>query len=63
MAGWAGTHHAPIVSLAQELVAEDPVVLRHDPCCHFNAVGHKRVAEVLLPHIRARLEGPLSVPM
>lgn len=61
MKEWAATHSAPFVSLAKELVADEPTALRHDTCCHFNPAGHKRVAEVLLPHIRARLEGPLSV--
>ncbi|HMV68055.1 MAG TPA: SGNH/GDSL hydrolase family protein, partial [Myxococcota bacterium] len=60
MRGWAEAHHAPAVSLAAELVGDDPAVLRHDLCCHFNPVGHERVAEVLLPHVRARLAGPRS---
>lgn len=35
------------VDVAAALVGEDVEALRLDPCCHYNAAGHTRLAEVL----------------
>ncbi len=38
---------ARVVDLAQQLVDLDHLELRADPCCHFNAAGHRVLAERL----------------
>ena len=37
----------PVYPLQQELLAEDPLKLRMDPCCHFNAQGHQVLAPLM----------------
>lgn len=37
----------PAYVLAQELLEQDHLELRLDPCCHFNAEGHRRLASVM----------------
>jgi hypothetical protein len=41
------------IRLEEALRAEDYLALRQDPCCHFNAAGHRAIAAVLA---RAALE-------
>jgi len=43
--------------LARELVNEDYRRLRLDPCCHFNAEGHRVLARVFEPIVLELLDG------
>ncbi len=52
LASWAAAHDVPIVSLAEALRSDHVEALRLDTCCHFNAAGHERLADVLLPVVR-----------
>lgn len=41
----------PVLDLARALAGEDPEPLRADRCCHYNAVGTQRVADLLVPFL------------
>lgn len=42
-----GADGVPYYSLAQELAGQDHLRLRLDPCCHFNAAGHRALQSVM----------------
>ncbi len=44
---WAKEHDVRFVDLAVVLAGTDPVSVRLDPCCHYNAAGTRRVAQAL----------------
>ena len=46
------------LTLARELIARDHVELRFDPCCHFNAAGHRALVDVMARVILEQLGGP-----
>jgi len=50
-----------LVRIEQLLVDDDVEALRLDPCCHYNAAGHRRLAEVLEPIVRRALAGEALV--
>ncbi len=47
-----------LLSLAELLRDEDVEALRLDPCCHYNADGQRRIAEVLAPAVLDALQPP-----
>lgn len=49
---------APVVDVARELSGDDVAALRTDLCCHYNAAGHARLADVIEPRVRALLARP-----
>jgi GDSL-like Lipase/Acylhydrolase family len=56
---WAQKNGVDYDELAKLLADRDPATIRLDPCCHYNAAGHRLLAErmldLLLPKISARL--------
>jgi hypothetical protein len=47
VAAWAEAQGVPQLDLAAALAETTPEAVRHDACCHYNAVGHERVAVVM----------------
>ncbi len=45
--GFAQAHGIPVYPLQRELVDQDYRELRLDPCCHFNAAGHRALVPVM----------------
>lgn len=43
---WGEAHGLRTLSLAEALIDQDHLALRADPCCHYNAAGHERLAEI-----------------
>lgn len=41
------TEGVPSLGLANALIDRDYLSLRHDPCCHFNAAGHRALVDVM----------------
>jgi len=56
MEQWAAKNGILTVDLARELGDADPDALGLDRCCHFNAEGTKRVAEILSDPVRSLLD-------
>jgi len=54
---FARQRNVPLYGLARELVNEDYSALRIDPCCHFNAEGHRVLARVFEPIVLGLLDG------
>lgn len=52
---FARTHDVPVYSLQEELVEEDYLAVRLDPCCHFNAAGHRALVPVMERIVRRHL--------
>jgi hypothetical protein len=57
--GWAASEGVEVESLAKVLSDQDPAKIRLDPCCHYNATGHRVIADrmfaLLLPKVSTRL--------
>lgn len=47
MTAFAGDHGIATYRLEQELIGQDFLQLRLDPCCHYNAQGHRALAPVM----------------
>jgi hypothetical protein len=49
----------PVYALQRELIAQDYLRLRLDPCCHYNAAGHRALVPIMerivLEHLPATL--------
>ena len=54
---FAQTHGIPAYFLAEALVDEDHLSLRLDPCCHFNAAGHRALVPVMARIVLEQLGG------
>ena len=52
---FARAHGIPTYVLAHELVDENHLELRLDPCCHFNAEGHRKLAALMVRIVVERL--------
>lgn len=50
----------PNVALARELAEHDHLRLRDDPCCHFNAEGHRALVDVMARVVLEQLDVPAS---
>jgi hypothetical protein len=65
-ADYGHAHDFTVVPLERELVGQDYLALRYDPCCHFSAAGHQAVSAILerviVDELAARLTagGPRS---
>lgn len=59
---WAEDNGVATLRLAAALEDEDVEALRLDPCCHFNAAGHRVLADVLEEVIGPGYEGRPSTP-
>ena len=59
---FAGRVHVPMVKLQHELVDEDYLKLRLDPCCHFSAEGHRALEPVMERIVLQALDGPPFEP-
>jgi hypothetical protein len=44
---FANTHDVPAYPLQRGLIDEDYLKLRMDPCCHYNAAGHRALAPLM----------------
>lgn len=44
---FATRHGVPVYQLQRELIDQDYLALRRDPCCHFNAAGHRALVPVM----------------
>jgi hypothetical protein len=53
---YARAHGIPTYFLAQELIDQDYREVRLDPCCHFNAKGHRGLAAVMERIVLEQLE-------
>lgn len=51
---FAQDHGLTWLRLSMALEGEDVETLRHDPCCHYSAAGHARLAEVFADDLAAR---------
>jgi hypothetical protein len=47
MTAFAEDHGIATYRLEQELIGQDYLQLRLDPCCHYNAQGHRALAPVM----------------
>jgi hypothetical protein len=48
----------PTYPLQRELIAEDYLALRLDPCCHFNAAGHRALVPIMERIVLRHLDEP-----
>jgi hypothetical protein len=48
----------PVYSLTEELASEDYLAIRLDPCCHFNAAGHRSLERALERIVLRELDRP-----
>ncbi|MFN8643464.1 MAG: hypothetical protein U0802_18045 [Candidatus Binatia bacterium] len=55
---FARRHDVAAYRLQHELVDYDYLALRLDPCCHFNAAGHRALAPVMERIVREQLDLP-----
>lgn len=55
---FARTHGIPVYVLQRELVDQDYLKLRLDPCCHFNAEGHRALVPVMERIVLEQLDRP-----
>jgi hypothetical protein len=53
---FAQAHGIPVYPLERELVDQDYLALRLDPCCHFNAAGHRALVPVMERIVRGQLD-------
>jgi hypothetical protein len=53
---FARAHDIPAYPLERELVDQDYLAVRLDPCCHFNAAGHRALVPVMERIVREQLE-------
>jgi hypothetical protein len=44
---FAHRHDVPVYQLQRELIDQDYLALRLDPCCHFNAAGHRALVPIM----------------
>jgi hypothetical protein len=58
LAAVARSRGVPTYLLQQELVAQDFRAVRLDPCCHYNAAGHRALAAVMERLVLAQLDAP-----
>jgi hypothetical protein len=57
MAKARGLH---VYQLQRELEKEDFLQIRQDPCCHYNAEGHKALVPIMKRLVLQELDGPRS---
>lgn len=57
---FARTHGVPAYRLQHELRDQDYLALRLDPCCHFNAAGHRALVPVMERIVLEQLAAPRS---
>jgi hypothetical protein len=62
LVNFAKRRRIPVYPLEHELVAEDHLRLRQDPCCHFNAEGHKALVPIMERIVLQQLDGPPFEP-
>ena len=55
--GFARAHEIPVYPLQRGLVDQDYRKLRLDPCCHFNAAGHRALVPVMERLVLQQLDG------
>jgi hypothetical protein len=54
---FATRHGVPVYQLQRELIDQDYLALRLDPCCHFNAAGHRALVPIMRRIVLERLGG------
>jgi hypothetical protein len=59
---FAQAHGIPVYPLQLELIDQDYLKIRQDPCCHYNAEGHRALASVMERIILEQLDGTPSKP-
>ena len=55
---FAQQHGIPVYLLQRELIDQDYLKLRLDPCCHFNAEGHRALVPVMERIVLEQLDRP-----
>jgi hypothetical protein len=53
---FARAHQIPVYLLQRELIDQDYLKVRMDPCCHFNAAGHRALVPIMERIILEQLE-------
>jgi hypothetical protein len=59
----AGEDGVPVYSLARALAGQDYLALRRDPCCHFNAAGHRAIVPIIERIVLDLLDGRPAPPL
>lgn len=54
---FAAARGIPVYALQRELIDQDHLVLRMDPCCHYSAAGHRALASVMERMVLEQLDG------
>jgi hypothetical protein len=54
---FAREHGIPAYPLQRELIDQDYLQLRLDPCCHFNAAGHRALVPIMERIVLGQLDG------
>lgn len=57
---FARAHGVPAYPLQNELIDQDYLAVRMDPCCHYNAAGHRALVPVMARIILSQLDGATS---
>lgn len=57
---FAQAHHIPAYLIQRELIDQDYLTLRMDPCCHYNAAGHRALVPVMERIVLEQLDGGAS---
>lgn len=55
---FAAARGIPVYPLQRELIDQDYRALRLDPCCHFNAAGHRALVPIMERIVLERLDAP-----
>jgi hypothetical protein len=53
-------HGIPVYQLPRELADQDHTALRLDPCCHFNAAGHRALVPIMRRIVLEQLPDPTA---
>jgi hypothetical protein len=59
---FARAHGIPVYPLERELLDQDYLELRLDPCCHFNAAGHRALVPIMERIVLEQLDGAANPP-
>lgn len=55
---YAHAHRIPAYLLQRELIDQDYLTLRLDPCCHYNAAGHRALVPIMQRIVFEQLDSP-----
>lgn len=62
IADFAQAHGIPVYLLQRELIDQNYLEIREEPCCHYNAAGHRALVPVMERIVLEQLDGKPAQP-